>query len=150
YKPTFGAINRGGSYDYLSQSSTGTIAATLAEAWQLAYETAFRVGGDPGFIGLTGPATAPAAAKPRNLAFLETVGWKSASAGAKRAIEDALKRFSAAGIMVLTRQSDARVAKVEDAIAEARERSLAINAWESRWPLNAYRDRDATKLSRHS
>jgi Asp-tRNA(Asn)/Glu-tRNA(Gln) amidotransferase A subunit family amidase len=150
FKPTFGSINRGGSFDYLSQSSTGTIAATLAEAWQLAYEMAIRVGGDPGFVGLTGPASAPAAAKPRNLAFLETAGWAAASAGAKTAMDDALKRFAAAGIMVLTRQNDRRVAAIEDAIAPARESSLAINAWESRWPLRTYRDRDASKLSVHS
>jgi len=149
-KPTFGAINRGGSYDYLSQSSTGTIAATLAEAWQLAYEMAFRVGGDPGFVGLTGPASAPAAEKPRSVAFLETIGWKVASAGAKRAMEEGIKRIAATGVMVLTRQNDRRVAAVEDAIAQARERSLDINAWESRWPLNTYRDRDASKLSPHA
>jgi len=150
FKPTFGGINRGGSYDYLSQSSTGTIAATLAEAWQLAYEMVFRVGGDPGFIGLTGPTSAPAAKKPRNLAFLQTGGWAAASVGAKKAMEGALERIGAAGVMVLTRQSDKRVAAVENAITVARESSLAINAWESRWPLNTYRDRDASKLSPHA
>jgi Asp-tRNA(Asn)/Glu-tRNA(Gln) amidotransferase A subunit family amidase len=150
FKPTFGAINRGGSFDYLSQSSTGTIAATLAEAWQIAYEMAARVGGDPGFVGLTGPASAPAAAKPRKIAFLETVGWTAASEGAKRAMDDTLKRLSAAGAAVSTRHNDRAVAAVEQAIGEARERSLAINAWESRWPLNTYRDRDASKLSVHS
>src|SRR5262249_22690141 len=36
---------------------------------------------------------------------------------------------------------------VEQEIAEARSRSMRINAWEWRWPLNTYRDRDATKLS---
>jgi Asp-tRNA(Asn)/Glu-tRNA(Gln) amidotransferase A subunit family amidase len=50
FKPTVGAINRGGSYDYLIQSCTGTIAVTLAEAWQVAYEIAIRAGGDPGCV----------------------------------------------------------------------------------------------------
>jgi Asp-tRNA(Asn)/Glu-tRNA(Gln) amidotransferase A subunit family amidase len=36
---------------------------------------------------------------------------------------------------------------VESAIAQARQRSADINAWESRWPLNTYRDKDASKLS---
>ena len=38
FKPTIGAINRGGSYDGLSQSAHGTLAASLEEAWQVAYE----------------------------------------------------------------------------------------------------------------
>ena len=147
FKPTVGAINRGGSYDYLSQSCTGTIAATLAEAWQLAYEMAVRVGGDPGFGGLAGPAQAPAPARPRRLAVIETAGWALASADAKAALEDALKRLAAAGVELRDRRSDPKVAAVEAAVANARKNSMEINAWESRWPLNTYRDRDASKLS---
>src|SRR6266481_9985097 len=68
FKPTVGAINRGGSYDGLSQSVHGPIAASLPEAWQVAYEIAQRAGGDPGFPGLYGPATPPAPTQPRKLA----------------------------------------------------------------------------------
>ncbi len=147
FKPTVGGINRGGSYDCLSQSSTGTIAATLAEAWQVAYEIAIRAGGDPGFPGLFGPPSAPQAKKPRKLAFIETAGWAVASAGAKQAMADALRRIAAAGVALATRENDARVAAVEAAVAPARKLSADINAWESRWPLNTYRGRDASKLS---
>lgn len=147
FKPTVGGINRGGSYDGLSQSSTGTIAATLAEAWQVAYEIVVRAGGDPGFAGLSGPPTAPTPEKPRRLAVIETAGWALATPAAKQEMENALKRLAAAGVEIRTRQSDARVAVVETAIAQARQRSADINAWESRWPLNTYRDRDASKLS---
>jgi Asp-tRNA(Asn)/Glu-tRNA(Gln) amidotransferase A subunit family amidase len=147
FKPTVGAINRGGSYDGLSQSSTGTIAASLAEAWQVAYEIAIRAGGDPGFPGLFGPPAAPKAEKPRKLAFLETAGWAVASPAAKRAMEDALTRLAAAGVEIRTREDDDEVEAVEIAIEQARKLSMAINAWESRWPLNTYRARDASKLS---
>ena len=40
-----------------------------------------------------------------------------------------------------------QIAAVEDAIHDARELSHDIIAWESRWPLNTYRARDASKLS---
>jgi Asp-tRNA(Asn)/Glu-tRNA(Gln) amidotransferase A subunit family amidase len=150
FRPTVGAINRGGSYDYLSQSSTGTLAATLAEAWQVAYEIAIRVGGDPGFPGLIGPPRAPAPQKPRRLAFIETSGWALASPGAKSAMEGVRGRLAAAGIELRTRTNDPQVAAVEDVILAARARSGDINAWESRWPLNTYRDRDASKLSQHA
>jgi Asp-tRNA(Asn)/Glu-tRNA(Gln) amidotransferase A subunit family amidase len=113
----------------------------------VAYEIAVRAGGDPGYPGLFGPASAPAPKKPRRVAFLETPGWAAASADAKAAMADALARLKAAGIDVLTPQSHAKVAAVEAAIAQARPLSMRINGWESRWPLNTYRDRDASKLS---
>jgi len=137
-----------GSYDGLSQSATGVLATTLDEAWQVAYEIAVRAGGDPGYPGLFGPASAPAPRTPRRLAFLETAGWAVASPDAKQAIADALARLKTAGIEVLTRQSHAQVAAAEAAIAPARPLSMRINGWEWRWPLNTYRERDASKLSR--
>jgi len=148
FKATVGALNRGGSYDGLSQSATGVLAATLEDAWQVAHEIAERAGGDPGYPGLFGPARAPAAQKPRRLAFVETAGWAGASAGARRAMEEALARLKAAGIEIVTRQASAKLAAVETAIAPARPLSLKINGWESRWPLNTYRERDASKISR--
>jgi Asp-tRNA(Asn)/Glu-tRNA(Gln) amidotransferase A subunit family amidase len=147
FKPTVGAINRGGSFDGLSQSCTGPLAATLQDAWQVAYEIAARAGGDPGYPGLYGPPRAPAAVKPQRVALLETGGWAVASAGAKQAIAEALARLKSAGIAVLTRQSHPKVAAIETAIADARAVSTRINTWEWRWPLNTYRARDAEKLS---
>jgi Asp-tRNA(Asn)/Glu-tRNA(Gln) amidotransferase A subunit family amidase len=75
FKPSVGGINRGGSLDYLSQSVTGTIAASLADAWAMARAIADRVGGDPGYPGLTGPLTLPPPRRPTRLARLRTAGW---------------------------------------------------------------------------
>jgi len=147
FKVSLGALNRGGSYDGLSQSCTGVLATTLEDAWQVAYEIASRVGGDPGYPGLYGPASAPAAKKPSRVAFLETAGWAVASADAKQAMTDALARLKAAGIEVLTRQSCAKIAALEAAVVDARALSMRINGWESRWPLNTYRQRDASKVT---
>ena len=148
FKVSLGALNRGGSYDGLSQSCTGVLATTLEDAWQVAYEIAVRAGGDPGYPGLFGPERAPAPKKPRRLAFVETAGWAVASPGARQAMTDTLARFKAAGIEVLTRQSHVKLAAVEAAIVQARPLSIRINGWESRWPLNTYRERDASKLSK--
>ena len=148
FKPTMGALNRGGSYDGLSQSTTGMIAASLPEAWQVAYEIAKRTGGDPGFPGLYGPATPPAPVRPRQLALLETDGWADASPDARRALEDALGRLTQAGIAIATRYDHADIAAAETAIQGARQLSSDINTWESRWPLNTYSRRDAGKLSK--
>jgi len=148
FKVSLGALNRGGSYDGLSQSCSGVLATNLEDAWQVAYEIAARVGGDPGYPGLYGPASAPAARKPQRVAFLETAGWAAATPAAKEAMADTLARLKAAGVEVVTRQSNAKVAAVETAIADARPLSMRINGWESRWPLNTYRQRDASKISR--
>jgi Asp-tRNA(Asn)/Glu-tRNA(Gln) amidotransferase A subunit family amidase len=59
-----------------------------------------------------------------------------------------LARIKSAGIELATGQSNAKVAAVAAAIDGARALSTRINAWESRWPLNTYRERDASKLSR--
>jgi len=147
FKPTVGAINRGGSFDGLSQSVHGPLAASLPEAWQVACEIAQRAGGDPGFPGLYGPATPPAAARPRKLAVLETDGWTVATAAARRALEGAVAKLGAAGIEIASRHDHGQVAAVETAIRGARELSIAINTWEWRWPINTYRARDAGKLS---
>ena len=148
FKPGVGGINRGGSHDELSQSCMGVLAATLEDAWQVASEIAARAGGDPGYQGLVGPLRMPPPARPQRLVFLETAGWQVASAEAKKAIQESLALLSRNGIDILTRQSDQLVGAVEEAIADARALSIRINTWESRWPLNTYRNRDAGKLSR--
>ena len=148
FKPSVGGINRGGSHDNFSQSCMGVLAATLEDAWQVACEIAARTGGDPGYPGLVGPLHVPPAAKPQRLVFLETAGWQVASPEAKQALQESMALLSRDGIDIVTRQSDRLVGTVEEAIANARALSVRINAWESRWPLNTYRNRDAGKLSR--
>ena len=76
-----GALNRGGSYDGLSQSSTGVLAATLGRrlAGRLRNRGARRRRSR--LSRPVRPASAPAPKKPRRVAFLETPGWAAASAG---------------------------------------------------------------------
>jgi Asp-tRNA(Asn)/Glu-tRNA(Gln) amidotransferase A subunit family amidase len=148
YKPSVGAINRGGSHDYFSQSCTGVLAASLADAWRLAREIARRAGGDPGYPALSGPADPPPSRCPARLVVFETAGWERASPAARQAFEAALRRLSAAGIGLARRGADDAIAAVENAIAGAFELTRGINAWEGRWPLNTYRERDAARLSR--
>jgi len=148
FKPSVGGINRGGSHDNLSQSCMGVLAATLEDAWQVASEIAARAGGDPGYPGLVGPLRVPPAAKPRRLVFLETAGWQEASVAAKQALQESMALLASDGTDIVTRRSDKLVDAVEEAIVNARQLSIRINTWESRWPLNTYRNRDAGKLSR--
>ncbi|MEE2968893.1 MAG: amidase [Pseudomonadota bacterium] len=148
FKPSFGGINRGGSFDGFSQSSSGVLAATLAEAWCVGREISTRVGGDPGYLGIVGPMEPPAAVKPRRIAMLETAGWEVATDDAKQALMSARETLQSGGIEIADRTSDDAIAAAEDAIADAMTISMSINAWEGRWPLNTYaRDMDRSKLS---
>ncbi len=149
FKPSAGGINRGGSFDGFSQSCTGTLAATLAEAWVTAREMSARAGGDAGYVGLVGPRALPAAAKPKKLALLQTDGWAKATEGAKAELGRAVESLRTAGVVVSDRTQDARIEAVEKAIAGAMPLAMKINAWEGRWPLNTYkRDMDASGLSK--
>src|SRR5258707_5873638 len=64
FKPSLGAINRGGSHDALSQSCDGGLAASLEDAWNFCWAIAQRAGGDPGFPGLAGPQSISHATPP--------------------------------------------------------------------------------------
>ena len=147
FKPSVGGLNRGGSYDYFSQSCTGVLAASIEDAWLVAVNIAARAGGDPGYPGLQGPPEPPPAQRPRSLAVLQTSGWEIAAPDARHAFEGAAARLTEAGIDLADRRADPVIEEVEGAISDAAELTRAINAWEGRWPLNTYRDRDRSKLS---
>jgi Asp-tRNA(Asn)/Glu-tRNA(Gln) amidotransferase A subunit family amidase len=138
FKPSLGAINRGGSFDHLSQSSAGVLAASLEELWIVAREVSARAGGDPGFRGLAGPHKAPAARRPQTLVALETAGFSSVEPEAAKAIAAFQSRLGRSNVRLLTRSTTPAVAETEDALRDAGTLSRKINAWESRWPLNTY------------
>ncbi len=147
YKPSAGGINRGGSLDFLSQSVTGTIAASLEDVWAMARAIAERVGGDPGNPGITGPLTLPHATKPARLALLRTAGWLTIDPAARAALEAALDTLRKAGVQILTPETSPALAAVEAATATCRDHVMGINAWEWRWPLGSYMARDAAGIS---
>jgi Asp-tRNA(Asn)/Glu-tRNA(Gln) amidotransferase A subunit family amidase len=138
FKPTFGALNRSGSFDHLSQSCLGVLAATPEDAWTVASAIVERVGGDPGHPGLRGPIAAPAAQVPRRLAVLETSGWAKATAGARAAFAGARTRLGELGIALDDRHTDPDVEALEVAIADAVPLTFRIFEWELRWPLGSY------------
>ena len=148
YKPSLGALNRGGSHDALSQSVHGALAASLEDAWNFCWAIAQRAGGDPGFPGLAGPEPMPFAQRPRALVFLETSGWPVASEGAKAALAEVVVRLRSDDVVIVDRHSNALVGEVEAELEKARDITDRVNAWESRWPLNTYRDKDSASLSK--
>src|SRR5262249_38601974 len=108
--------------------------------------------GDPGYPGLQGPGEPSPARRPRTLAVLQTSGWAEAAPEARAPFAAAAGRRPAASITPAARPADPGIEEGAGGDAEPAPPTppltRPINAWEGRWPLNTYRDRDATKLSR--
>jgi len=138
FKPTFGALNRGGANDQLSQSCLGTIATTLSGAWALATVIAQRVGGDPGLPPLRGDTELPAARPLRRIALLKTAGWAQLGPGARAALDCELRVLQGAGVDVVSNAQDTELAALETALAEAWPLTERILSWEFCWPLRSY------------
>ena len=149
FKPSFGALNRGGISDQFSQNVLGTLSATLEDGWAVCHAIASIVGGDPGhppFVG--GPAPLPPR-KPGTLAVLQTAGWAVAEPGAIDAFQDFLRLLAREGVHLIDRSTSPRVALLEEAIAEAGAVSMGINNWEKAWPLGELETRHGEGISAH-
>jgi Asp-tRNA(Asn)/Glu-tRNA(Gln) amidotransferase A subunit family amidase len=148
FKPTLGALNRYGMSDIYSQNCLGTLSSTLEDAWAVCHEIAARVGGDPGFLPFQGgPQPAPAE-RPGCIAVLETGGWPKADEESKQAFRAAIDRLGKAGVKLIDRRSSKRVEHLEQAIADAREISRLICAYEARWPFGELDHRKVAGLSK--
>ncbi|WP_326568855.1 amidase [Amycolatopsis rhabdoformis] len=147
FKPSVGAVNRSGSHDHYSQSCQGSIGATLADTWTVLRAIADRAGGDPGYPGLAGDVDFSRRTKPVKLAVLETGGWSFTSEGARQAFDAVKQQLRDQGVEVVGRAEDPALEAVETAVADAHALTVAIVAWEGRWPVNTYSDIDAGQLS---
>jgi Asp-tRNA(Asn)/Glu-tRNA(Gln) amidotransferase A subunit family amidase len=149
YKPSYGAINRGGSYDYLSHSCTGLIGATLDDVWATARAITLRVGGDPGSPGLSGPEQPPAAVKPKRLVVLQTGAWRDMSEDAGFALHRAISQLREQGIEIVMADQNETVRHFDELLCnDLHKLSMDIIAWESRWPLEGYIAEQPALISR--
>ena len=138
FKPSVGALNRSGSFDHLSQSCTGILAATPGDAWVVASAISERVGGDPGFPGLLGPELPSAGRQPARLARIEPGGWGKTTPGARAALAEKRSQLEGLGIVIADRNSDPDIEAFEQAIADALTLTFDIYDWEFRWPLRSF------------
>ncbi len=139
WKPTHGALSLdgiqplSGTLDHL-----GVLAQHLDDAWAVATVIA-SVTGAPGEPVPAAGAVLPEPAAPRRLALLHTAGWPEADAASRAALDAALDKLRGKGVEVIE-AADKRIAALERMVVEAADVAWRIFAWESRWPLRAYRD----------
>ncbi len=132
FKPTQGGINRG-ERQATSQSTTGVHAGCIEDMWQVAIEIAKRAGGDPGRMGLFGPAAAPEAVKPQCLIVLESEGWAELDGASKKAFAALMDNIARAGVTLLRRKDHAWIEAFEHSIRDSNYVCNTITAWENRW-----------------
>jgi len=147
FKPTYGALNKGGICDAYSQNCVGTLSNSLADAFAVCHEIASRVGGDPGFIPFQGGPEPALPRQPQVIGVLETAGWDTADAEAKRQFLALLARLIGEGVQIIDRRASGRIERLEHALADAREVSQRINAWEALWPLGELFHRHGDRFS---
>lgn len=147
FKPTYGALNKGGTCDAYSQNCVGTLSNSLADAFAVCHEIATRVGGDPGFMPFQGGPEPALPRQPLVVGVLETGGWSKADAESKRQFLALVARLIGEGVQVVDRRASGRIERLEHAIADAREVSTRINAWEGLWPFAELQHRHGDKFS---
>jgi Asp-tRNA(Asn)/Glu-tRNA(Gln) amidotransferase A subunit family amidase len=116
----------------------GVIGATLEDVWRVASQISLGVG-SPGFGFLDGAGMAlPAPVKPRKLIRLYTRGWGETDAITKAAFESTIQSLETAGIEVVGKSDDPRIAAFEDAMERDIDSALDIVAYEMQWPFQDY------------
>ncbi len=146
-KPTFGAINRQGSFSMAySMDHLGVFAGTLSDMWTTARFTASEAGGDPSHPGLYGALSPPAPRKPARFIRLDTAGWPAAEPAAKEAFEAYLSRLVAAGVEIITRRDDPAIEAYETAHARTPQLWTNLYRFEMHWPMLQYRERYGEKM----
>lgn len=146
-KPTFGAINRQGSFSMAySMDHVGVFAGTVSDMWRTARFIAGQAGGDPSHPGLYGGEAPPAPRKPARLIRLDTAGWPVAEPAAKDQFERFMAQLSEAGVEIVTRHDDPAIEAYEAAHTRTPVLWADLYRYEMHWPMLQYRERFADKM----
>lgn len=147
FKPSFGAINGGGVHALTeTQDHVGVIAASVADAWMVAYQCSAQAGGWRGCPPLDGGSFPPPPLKPERLVRVDGAGWLDTDAHTRSAFDDLVDRLRDAGIDVVGEGDDPLVDAYVGEIDQCLEVGRRILAYEMRWPMFAYRDSHAALL----
>lgn len=133
-KPTQGAINRG-ERQATSMSTHGPHAGSIEDMWLVAIEIARRAGGDPGRLGLFGPASPPSARRPMTLAVMEAEGWRTLDDASRAAFDAIVEGLRAQGVTVLRRADHPLVEAFEQALEGVQALTGVITGWENHWGI---------------
>ena len=139
YKPSLGQLNTAGVHPLSATADhLGVIGATLGDVWRTASQISLGIG-SPGRRFLQGAGTAvPAARKPRKLIRLYTRGWSEIDDVTQAQFEASVEALAAQGVEIASRDTEPRIAALEDLLAADVDGALDIVAYELKWPFEDY------------
>lgn len=139
FKPSLGQLHMAGVHPLSATADhLGIIGATLGDVWRVASQISLGIG-SPGRRFLQGAGAAvPAAHKPRKLIRLYTHGWSEIDSETEAQFEAAVEALDAQGVAIASRDTEARIAALEDQLAANVDGALDIVAYELRWPFEDY------------
>lgn len=148
FKPSHGTIHRGGDGGgQETNTHIGALSGSLTDAWAVTRFLSDEAGPHPGSFGMEGPATVPAAIKPRRLVRLEGPGWQKTDNGVKAAYEALMASIMRVGIPIVEARAIPETAALEASLAEAGGALADIADYESRWPLVMYLQDDRKRAN---
>ena len=139
FKPTIGALNTAGIHPLSATCDhLGIIGATLEDVWRVASQISLGVG-SPGYGFMNGAgATLPLGVQPQKLIRLYTRGWTEIDSNTEDAFEEVMQTLDSAGVEIVSKDNDARVAAFEDALERDVDSALDIVGYEMKWPFQDY------------
>jgi Asp-tRNA(Asn)/Glu-tRNA(Gln) amidotransferase A subunit family amidase len=90
----------------------------------------------------------PLAVQPQKLIRLYTRGWTEIDTNTSETFEDAIAALSKAGVEIVSKDNDPRVAEFEAAIERDVDTALDIVAYEMKWPFQDYLARYGDKIGK--
>jgi Asp-tRNA(Asn)/Glu-tRNA(Gln) amidotransferase A subunit family amidase len=142
FKPSLGQLNLAGVHPLSATADhLGVIGATIGDVWRVASQISLGIG-SPGRRFLQGAgAEVPVAHKPRKLIRLYTRGWTEiddSDNDTKAQFESSVEALAARGVEIASRDTEPRIAALEDQLAADVDGALDIVAYELRWPFEDY------------
>jgi Asp-tRNA(Asn)/Glu-tRNA(Gln) amidotransferase A subunit family amidase len=139
FKPTIGSLNLAGVHPLSStKDHLGIIGATLDDVWRVASQISLGIG-SPGYGFMNGAGESlPLAVQPQKLIRLYTRGWTEIDSNTEEAFDEVMAALSAAGVEIVSKDTDPRVAAFEAAIERDVDTALDIVAYEMKWPFQDY------------
>ena len=139
FKPTIGSLNMAGIHPLSATNDhLGIIGATLEDTWRVASQISLGVA-SPGYGFLNGAGeTMPLAVQPQKLIRLYTRGWTELDSNTEDAFEEVMQALATAGVQIIGKDDDPRVAAFEDALERGVDSALDIVAYEMKWPFQDY------------
>ena len=149
YKPTIHALNLSGVHPLsATHDHLGIIGATLADVWRVASQISLGIG-SPGYGFLNGAGeNLPLAVQPQKLIRLYTRGWTEIDSNTEEAFDAAMEAFKQAGVQIVGKDDDARIAAFEAALDRDVDTALDIVGYEMKWPFVDYIERYGDQIGK--